>query len=490
MTSNNLGQQSVQAVFWLFAAKGGSIVTNFVVTLILARLLSPDDFGLIAAVIIIFELSMTFVDSGFSTALIREKEISELDKSTTFIFNLIASIIIYVILFHSAPLLSGFFKEPELIAIIRIMSLNIIIGAFAIVHKSVLSQSIDFKTQGKVRVIALAISGGIALAFAYAGFGVWSLVVKFILTALLETILLWIIVGWKPTWVFSRDSFNRLFGFGWKFFVTIFLDKLFQHIFKIMIGRLFATAILGYYYLAESLRKMVTSSIFHTIHRVTYPVLAKLQNDLIRLKKWYRRILKLCIFVIAPASVLMIVLSSQIIETLYGVKWVEASPMLQLLCLAGLPVIFNTINLNMLLVLGRSDLGLKLELVKKSITIIALIIGIQFGIYGLLMAEVVTSYIALFISSYYSKKFLKYSILEQILDVLYTIIFSLIMGLLVWILMNLYSINNILVLAIFGLAGGLVYVLLHVCFQTEDIIIIRRSILPRMRMLMGSSVMK
>lgn len=481
MTTSNLGQRSVQAVFWVFAAKAGTLMTNFVVTLILARLLSPDDFGLLAAVIIIFELSMTFVDSGFSAALIREKEISEEDKSTTYIFNLIAAVLIYAILFLSAPVLAGFFKESELIPIIRIMGLNVIIGAFAIVHKSVLSQQIDFQTQAKARVLALLISGIIALGLAYTGFGVWSLVVKFILTALFDTILLWIFVGWKPIWVFSRNSFNRLFGFGWKFFFMTFLDKLFKHVFKLLIGRFFATAILGFYYLAESLRNMVTNSIFETIHKVTYPVLAKLQNDLGRLKIGYRKILKLCIFVIAPASVLMILLSSQIITTLFGSKWVEASPMLQLLCLAGFTIPFNTINLNMLLVLGRSDLGLKLEFLKKAIIVIAVLIGVQYGIYGLLVSEVVSSYIAVFISAYYSKKFLKYSLLEQINDVSSAIIFSVIMGISIWILLNIYDVGNIFMLTAFGLVGGGIYLILHLLFRTEDMKVIQRTIMPRVK---------
>ena len=481
MSSKDLGQKSIQAVFWVFAAKGGSVLTNFVVTLVLARLLSPDDFGLIAAVIIIFELSMTFVDSGFSAALIREEKISEDDKSTTFIFNLVSSVIIYVLLFFGAPMLSGFFKEPELIPIIRIMGLNVIIGAFAIVHRSVLSQQIDFQTQAKARVLALVVSGGIALVLAYTGFGVWSLVIKFILTALLDTILLWVLVGWQPVRIFSQESFNRLFGFGWKFVFMIFLDKLFRHVFKILIGRLFVSAVLGYYYLAESLRNMVTSSIFQTIHKVTYPVLSKLQNDLIQLKKGYRRILKLCIFVIAPSSVLMILLSSQIITILYGSKWIEASPMLQLLCLAGLTVPFNTINLNMLLVLGRSDLGLKLEFVKKAIIVVALIIGVQHGIYGILVGEVITSYIALFISAYYSKKFLKYSIFEQISDVSRALIYSAIMGLALWGLMHFYIISNIFALAIYGLLGGGIYILLHLSFQTEDMDVIQRTIIPRIK---------
>ncbi|MBK6931703.1 MAG: lipopolysaccharide biosynthesis protein [Saprospirales bacterium] len=277
--SNSLSERSLSAIVWSFLDKLGSSVISFVVTIILARLLSPEDFGLVAMVMIFFEFSSVFVESGFSTALVREKTISEADKSTTFIFNLTASLVVYAILFAGAPWIATFFKQPLLAWIIRIMGLNLIVNALSIVQHSVLLQKIDFRTQAIVRSVAVLISGSCAVLLAYNGGGVWSLVARFMLMDLTTTLLFWLIIPWKPSAQFSRESFKKLFGFGSKILAAAVLDKFYVHIYKLLIGKLFSAATLGFYTQANNFTNMVINTLFRTVHNVTYPVLSKLQDD-------------------------------------------------------------------------------------------------------------------------------------------------------------------------------------------------------------------
>ncbi|TNE57480.1 MAG: lipopolysaccharide biosynthesis protein, partial [Bacteroidetes bacterium] len=414
--SKSLSERSLSAIVWVLLDKLGGSVMNFVVTVLLARLLLPEDFGLVAMVMVFFELSSVFVESGFSAALIREKEITEIDKSTTFIFNFVASLVLYTVLFFGAPAISAFFDQPALTPIVRVMGLSLIIGTFSIVQRSVLTQQINFKTQTKVRFFAVAVSGLCAVLMALNGGGVWSLVVRFGVMYLMETVFLWLLTRWTPSLLFSKASFRRLFGFGSKILAAALLDKFFVHVYKLLIGKFFAAATLGFYTQASTFSNMVINTLFRTVQNVTYPVLAKLQDDVEKLKNGYRKILKLSSFIIIPAMVVLGVLAEPVIVTLVGEKWLPSVPMLQLLCLSGLTYHFSSINLNMLLVLGRSDLSLKLEVIKKINIALAIIIGLQFGFYGLIIGEVVTSYVNLIINAYYSKKFLGYALKDQILD--------------------------------------------------------------------------
>ena len=477
--SKSLSERSLSAIIWVLLDKLGASVINFVVTIVLARLLLPEDFGLVAMVMVFFELSSVFVESGFSTALIREKTISELDKSTTFIFNLIASLILYGLLFVSAPAIGDFFNQALLSPIIRVMGLSLIVGAFSIVQNSVLRQEINFKALTKVRFITIVVSGACAVLLAYQGWGVWALVVRFALNDLMNAIMLWVIARWKPSWQFSKSSFKKLFGFGSKILAAAILDKFFTHIYKLLIGKFFAAATLGFYTQANNFTNMVINTLFRTVQNVTYPVLAKLQDDMERLKIGYRKILKLSSFIIIPALVVLGVLAEPIIVTLVGEKWLPSVPMLQLLCLSGLTYHFSSINLNMLLVLGRSDLSLKLEVVKKVNISIAIVVGLQFGFYGLIIGEVISSYVNLLINAYYSNKFLKYSLQEQMKDILPTVSFSTLIGALLFFLKDLPALPGIIYLGCITIAGGLLYLALHFWAKTEEMNLIRHMIIPK-----------
>jgi O-antigen/teichoic acid export membrane protein len=475
----SLSEKSLSGILWVFADKLGSSSINFVITIVLARLLLPEDFGLVAMVMIFFELSSVFVESGFSTALIREKEISEVDKSTTFIFNFLASLILYAVLFFCAPLIAAFFDQQALVWIVRVMGLNLIIGATAIVQRSTLTQQIDFKTQTKARFLAVVLSGVGGVAFALLGFGVWALVVRIGLMGLMEVISLWRLNPWKPSFVFSKQSFRKLFGFGSNILFAALLDKFFSHAHKLLIGKFFTAAALGFYTQAGTFSYMVINTLFQTMQRVTYPVLSKLQDDLKELKEGYRKILKLSSFVIFPAMVLLGVMAEPVIIVTVGEKWRPAVPFLQLLCLSGATYHFSSINLNMLLVLGRSDLSLRLEVIKKIVIAISIIVGLQFGLYGLVISEVVASYINLGINAHYSKKYLHYSLWEQVGDILPTIAISLLTGALVFLLLLAQPAGGFALLCLGGATGALAYLGFHYFAQTREMQMIQQTVIPK-----------
>jgi O-antigen/teichoic acid export membrane protein len=314
---------------------------------------------------------------------------------------------------------------------------------------------------------------------AYAGYGVWSLVVKVALMAFIDTLLLWIMNPWKPKWVFSNASFKRLFGFGSKILLSSLLDRFYQQIYKLIIGKYFSSAMLGFYTQANNFSNIIVSTLFRTLDKVTYPVLAKLQEDKIRLKSGFRKVVKMSSFFIIPSMVVLGILAKPIIVTLIGEKWLQAVPFLQLLCLSGATLHLSQINLNMLLVLGRSDLGLKLEIIKKINITIAIIIGIQFGVFGLIIGEVISSYINLVINTYYSKRMLNYSLFEQMRDVFMTLFFSLLTGLTIIVVIYLIPQWGILQVILGSLSGITCYLGLHYLVQTEEMEILRSTIIPK-----------
>lgn len=476
----SLTDRSITAFFWVLVDKLGSSAANFVVAIILARLLTPEDFGLLAVIMIFFELSNTFIQSGFSYALIREKEISDLDKSTTFIFNLGTAIFFYIVLFFAAPAIAGFFKQDILVPIIRVMGLNLIISSAGIIQLTILTQRIDFKTQAKVRFGAVIVSGAIAIGMALYGFGVWSLVARIGIMELISVVLLWLVNPWKISLRFSVQSFKKLFGFGSKLLAEALIDKFFRHIVQVLIGRFFSLGILGFYTHANNFVNMAANTFQQSIQRVTYPVLAKLQDDRVKLKEAYRQIIVMSSFIIIPIMVMMGVLAKPILLTLTGNQWLDAVPYLQLLCLAGATYHINSVNLDLLLVIGRVDLSLRLEVIKKVITLVAISIGgLWFGVFGLVVGQVASNYIALMINTWYTDKYLGYPLVAQLKDVLPSLVFSGFMGLIV-VLMQRYITAEDITYLFAGTAFGVVFYLGgHYLAHTEEMRLLRMVFIPK-----------
>lgn len=390
---------------------------TFVVSIVLARLLSPDDYGLIGIVGIFTAVCTQLINGGMGSALIRTKDATDEDYNTVFIVNLVMSFVLYALVFCGSPFIADFFHREELTDLTRVASLGMIIGALALVQRTRLTKRIDFKTQTKITLMASISSGIIGIAMALAGCGVWSLVVQHLSSQVLSTILLWHFNKWVPNLSFSRESFHRLFGFGWKMMLSGLLDTVWKELYLVVVGKFYSPATLGQYTRAKQFSALFSSNLTSVIQRVTYPVLSNIQDDKERMVSAYRRIIKTTMFVTATSMFFLAAISEPLLYCLIGPKWHDAAIYLPLICISGSLYPLHAINLNMLQVQGRSDLFLGLEVIKKIIGIAPLSVCIFYGILPMLYLNLVTSTIIFFLNSYYSGKQIGYSSWMQIKDV-------------------------------------------------------------------------
>lgn len=417
MAEPTLKDKTVKGVGWSAIDNVAQYAVSFVVSIVLARLLTPDDYGLIGIITIFTMVCNTLINAGFNSALIRKKDCTEDDYNTVFICNLALSLLLYVIIFFCSPLIADFFGRQELIALTQVSSLIIIIGALAIVQQTRLVKRIDFKTQTKITLIASVASGAIGIVMALIGFGVWSIVSQQLAAHSLRTILLFIYNKWIPKLHFSSNSFHELFGFGWKLMLSGLIDTVWKELYQVVVGKFYSPAALGQYTRAKQFSTMFSSNLTSIIQRVSYPVLSTIQDDKERMVSVYRRIIKVTMFVTAPSMFLLGAISEPLIYCLIGPKWNEAAIYLPLICISGSLYPLHAINLNMLAVQGRSDLCLGIEVAKKIIGIAPLCVCVFWGILPMLYVNLATGVIAFFLNSYYSGKLIGYSSLMQIKDV-------------------------------------------------------------------------
>lgn len=463
----SLKTEAGKGLFWVAVERLGQQSLQAVTFVILARLLSPEDFGLVGMILIFFAVSESFIDSGMGQALIREKEITDQDRSTVFWLNLFLSLLFYGTLFVAAPFISAFYERPELTSLTRFMGLAVIFNGIAIVQRSELTQRLEFKKQTYAQIPALFISSIVSITMAYLNFEVWAIATQFVLTAFCSSILLWFVAPAKILFKWNKESFLRLFEFGYKLLLSGLLNTTYQHIYKLVIGKFFLAATLGFYTQAQRLQQLASQTLVGIIQKVTYPILAKAGDDKKRLKRGYRSVITISSFVIFPGMILLILFANPIMLYVLGEQWLPAAPFLQILCISGILYHLHSINLNVLKVLGRSDLFLKLEIIKKVNITIAIFVGIQFGIYGLMIGMVISSYVALVINTYYTSEFLNYSILEQGWDVVKVFFLSIPMILIIGSLLLLFPVNSIFVLLIYFFFAGAIYIGTNLLFRTE-----------------------
>lgn len=463
----SLVKSAGKGFFWVTIERFGQQLLAGITFIVLARLLTPEDFGLIGMLMIFLAISESIVESGMGQALIREKEITPQDRATVFWLNLLMSLVFFGILYVSAPWIAGFYEQAELTDLIRFMGLGIIFNGMAIIQRSELTQQMQFKKQAYAQLPALFISGASAIVLAFLGYGVWALAVQFILTSFLSSSILWFLSPVKILFTWNKESFLRLFGFGYKLLLAGLLNTTYQHIYKLIIGKVFLTATLGFYTQAQKLQQLASQTLIGVIQKVTYPLLSKAGDEPARLKRGYRQVIQSSSFIIFPPMLLLLIFAEPIMYYVLGPQWLPAAPFLQLLCLSGMLFHLHSINLNLLKVLGRSDLFLKLEVIKKINITIAIVIGLQYGIYGLLIGQVVSSYIALIINTYYTAKFLDYSLLEQGEDVLKIFVLSIPMLLISMLISYLLPVSSLAVLLCYLLLAGSIYLITNLLYRTE-----------------------
>lgn len=417
MAEQSLKDKTVKGTIWSGIDNVVQFGVTFIVSIVLARLLSPDDYGLIGIIAIFTNICNTLINAGFTSALIRKKDATEDDYNTVFIVNLFVSLVLYAVVFAGASFISDFFGRKELVALIRVTTLVMIIGALAIVQQTRLTKRIDFKTQTNVTFISSIISGIVGIGMALMGFGVWALVAQQLSAQSLRTVLLWFYNKWMPRLRFSMFSFHELFGFGWKLMVSGLLDSLWKELYQVVVGKFYSPATLGQYTRAKQFSTLFSSNLTSVIQRVTYPVLSNIQDEKERMVAAYRRIIKVTIFVAAISMFFLGAISEPLLYCLIGPKWHEAATYLPLICVSGALYPLHAINLNMLQVQGRSDLFLGLEIIKKIIALGPLFIGAFVGIMPMLLTNLLAGVIAFFLNSHYSGKLLGYSSWMQIKDV-------------------------------------------------------------------------
>lgn len=400
--------------------------------LVLARLLTPEEYGIMAMITIFIAISNSIIDSGFSNALIRKTRIERVDYNTVFYFNLTVSILIYVLLHLAAPAISVFFKEPVLLAVIRIIGWVLIINALAIIPRTQFVRNVDFKTQTKVSLISSISSGVIGIGMALGGMGVWSLVGQQLSRQFLNTLFLWVYSKWHPVWEFSTESFKELFGFGSKLLLSGLLNTIYKNIYYIVIGRFYTSAQLGQYTRAEQFNMIFSSNLTSVVQRVSYPVLSSIQEEPERLREAYRKVIKITMLITFACMLGLAAVAKPLILILIGEKWLPAVYFLQIICFSGMLYPLHAINLNILQVKGRSDLFLKLEIIKKIIAVGPIVVGIIYGIECMLWGGVLISFIAYFLNSYYSANLINYPTSEQIKDILPTFLTSFVVAVFMW----------------------------------------------------------
>lgn len=415
--SDSLKDKTVKGVGWSAIDNVAQMGVSFLVSIVLARLLSPDDYGLLGLITIVTAVCTTLVNGGFTTALIRKKDITENDYNTAFIVNLALSLLLYAIVYASSPFIADFFKREELVSLTRVASLGLIAGALSLVPQTRLTKRIDFKAQTKITLIASVTSGVIGIAMALLDFGVWALVAQMLSNQVLRTILLWVIDRWIPKFRFSKASFQELFGFGWKMMLSGLLDTVWKELYQVVVGKFYSPATLGQYTRGNQFAQLLSSNLTNVVQRVTYPVLSNIQDDKERMVSAYRRIIKTTMFITAVGMFFLGAISEPLLYCLIGPKWHEAATYLPLICISSSLYPLHAINLNMLQVQGRSDLFLGLEIIKKIIALGPLLIGAFVGIMPMLYTNIAMSVICYFLNSYYTGKFLGYSSWMQLRDV-------------------------------------------------------------------------
>ncbi|MDR1724915.1 MAG: lipopolysaccharide biosynthesis protein [Bacteroidales bacterium] len=467
--SMNIKQQTVKGTFWSFIERFSVQSVQFIVQIIMARLLCPDDYGLIAMLAIFLAISQAFIDGGFANALVQRKDRTEKDYSSVFYFNIVTGLILFAVFFFSSKAISAFYSMPQLDSVIKVVSVNLVILSFQVVHKAKLTIEIDFKTQAKISLISVFISGTVGIIMAYQDFAYWAIVAQITINNFISTVLYWFMVKWKPLLVFSKQSFKILFSFGSKILMANLLQTFYLNIYTLVIGKMFSKTDVGNYSRADQFATLPSSNITNILQRVTYPILSSIQDDDKMLRKIFRNYMRLFAFVIFPLMTGFALVARPVVLFLIGEKWLGVVPLLEILCFSYMWYPLNAIQQNIMQVKGRSDLFFRLELVKKTIGFILIFISIPYGMKYLCLTIVAYSLISMVLNTWFACRLIKFRIWTQVKDIAKILLITLIMAIPIWFVNKMLIINNILLLIISLIIGVGTYVLSAKLLKYEEL---------------------
>lgn len=456
------------SLVWKLLERGGTQGIQFLIQIVLARLLAAEQFGTIAIVMVFINIAQVFVQSGFNTALIQKKDADDVDFSSVFYLSLALAGILYLIIFLSAPIIARFYKDDILVPVIRVLSLTLFFGTLNSIQNAYIARNLMFKKLFKSSLGAIIISGSFGLFAAYQGLGVWALVVQQLTNQMTISIIMWFTVKWRPKFIFSIARVKDLFSYGWKLLASSLLNTLYLEIRTLFIGRMYTSSTLGYYNRGQQFPKVIVSNIDGSIQSVMLPTLSAHQDDKKKVKDMMRRAIMTSSFLIFPMMIGMAVVAEPLVKIVLTDKWLPAVPFLQIFCISYALIPIHTANLQAINAMGRSDIFLRLEVVKKLLGLVILGISLPFGVYAIAIGQVISTIISTFINVYPNKHLLNYSYREQWADIMPSLVLAVIMGITVY-MFNLINIAAWKVLGLQLVVGVGSYIGLAKIFRVESL---------------------
>lgn len=469
-STNDIKQKAIKGMLWSFIERFGSLLILFVSNIALARMLSPDEFGIVGILMAFVMFSAILVDGGLGNALVQRQTLTKDDCSTVFFTNIAVALVCYASLFFGADWIADFFKQSQLSQLMPVIGLVVIFDAFSAVQNNLLIKEINFRRIAFVKVVAAFLSSAIAVVMAFCGMGVWSLVVQYLVNSVAKSILLWTATTWLPTLTFKWESFKALFGYGSKLLLAYLLSEAYRHAQVLLIGRFFPANQVGLFSQAKHLQDVPNTTILTVVNQVTFPVFSKIQDDLSLLKKGLSRSIKILTFLNFPLMAILIITAEPVFMLLFGEQWIEAAPYFQWLCAGfGLLLVIHNTNLSLLKAIGKSGVVLTLEIVKKIIGV-ALIIAFFFmgyGVLGILWALAINSVIEFFLNGYFTGKYTGYGIMAQARDLFPALITTAITSAAVWSIPQFLPMHYIAQIFVQAAAFVAIYVLVARVFKLE-----------------------
>lgn len=452
---------------WRFAERCGAQLVTFIVSIVLARILAPEDYGQIALITVFTTIMQVFVDSGLGTALIQKKDADDLDFSSVFYFNFVVCLILYAVMFGAAPFIAGFYNDSSLTPIIRVISLTIVISGVKGIQQSYVSRNMLFKRFFYATLGGTTFSAFLGIALAYAGFGVWAIVAQQLSNTAIDTLILWLTVKWRPKRMFSWERLKGLLSFGWKMLASSLLDTVYNNIRSLIIGKMYSSSDLAYYDQGKKFPNVIVTNINTSIDSVLLPTMASTQDDAGRVKSMTRRAIKTSTYIMAPLMMGLAFCAEPIVELVLTDKWLPCVPFLRIFCITYMFYPIHTANLNAIKAMGRSDLFLKLEIAKKVVGMALLLSTMWFGVMAMVYSLLIGTVTGMIINSWPNRKLLNYSYLEQMRDILPGIALAVFMGFCVN-LVSLFHLPNVATLLIQIPLGALIYIAASAVLHLES----------------------
>ncbi|MCM4164785.1 MULTISPECIES: lipopolysaccharide biosynthesis protein [unclassified Arenibacter] len=464
----SLGAKMFKGMVWSAAERFSVQAVQFIIGIILARILTPKEYGIIGILLVFIAVSDVFIDSGFSTALIQKQKRTKIDISTVFWFNIFISLLCYVVLWILAPYIQQFYDLEQLSILLRVLSLSLIINALFTIPMTLLTIELDFKTISLITLIASIFSGIVAVYYAYDGYGVWALVIQIMTRSVLTAILTWVMIKWRPILIFSKNSFKELFSYGSKLLASSLLGTAVNNFYALFIAKFISTKDLGFYTRGTQFSDVVFGILSSILDSVLLPGLSTIQEERDKLVSYTRSILKATALIIIPIFLYLTIIAEPLIKVLITEKWMPAVPIMQIFCIARLITILSGINVNLLYVIGRTDLALKQQYSKIAIRVIFFVIALKFGIFYIALAELISTACHFFINTYYPGKIMSYGAFSQLKDILPIILSGLIMALMVFVL-NYFITSDVLKLCLSPIFAIITYFICIYFFKVKEL---------------------